>query len=1818
MIIDSRYKVIEELGSGLWGIVYKVRDIRTEKISALKLFKHLDTKSLYERFSAEQMHHITKIKHANLVPVLDFGNFGKHVYYLREYAEGSTLTDFKFNITNLEILYDIIVQICYGLNALHSQNIVHQDLKPANVVYSIKENRVYVQVMDYGFTKIDLEKKQQLLSSTLPYVAPEIYLEKKSELRSDFYSLGVLLYKITTGILPYTIEQISSFITGDSYNLFPKFPRELNPEIPDGLEKLILKLLEKYPEDRFKDSQEIISYINKIQMKQYPFSLKWSIVNNIKFSDYIIREDYSHNLLEYIPIIKECNGKLVVVIGGKGLGKTGILQLFRYHLLTDEFFIFDYECSYSHKDPFFALMKEFITYIRNNDKLKKDITNISSKLKEYLYKSEEVATEKVQSKEELNQDFITAANFITHLSEEKPLIFMIRAGQYLEPVVIDFMNFISRSLTDLPVLIILAINDPRKIEGLIHPVQMKIEPLDLEQTKMYITKLLKQVPPDDFLNGLWNRSNGNPLFIEQILIDLTEKRKIWRNEVFNFNFNFKNYKLPQELLHSVYLRMAHLSEINYKYLQDLSFVNTSLSKSLIKYVLDINDKELFFLIKDGINNEILMEKGDYYLFSFEESIDRFQKETDKKIKSHISRKVIDYFDDKTITMIPILKGIVMHARFIRDYKSVRRFSLGIVGRYSQLNNHQEAFNELCSILELDFGGSYKPLKSEYIHDIMLLIKKSEWGVEKNISEALKKSVRKMPDIAEKHLLIGVFYQIMEKYRIALARFVKASNLAITGRTKAMTLLKMAETYNAKNDILDLGITIEALETIQLPEEYQVKFVSLKALFLGLSGHLEEAINLIEDVLPKIQTGNDADFFCNLGTLHNSLAYLYHKKKMLAEAEKNFLTAQKLWERINLVRKLGTVYNNLGDVSLVQGYTKAALGFFEKALETCRLTDSKKIRVLSLLNFGETNIKLGRFVEAEDFLTRALELTESLESKPFYSSIIYNFAIAKSKINNFGYYIDFIRDHVPEILSGNLKTITPLTKTYFYFLYNIGAYNTIEKLLKKYETLFLESREYEFYYQVKGFVAIKRKKFDEALPIIERAFEYSQKNKSVYAQAINYIRFSECYLGTGEVKKAIEMCDQAKKICEQYDYNYWGIVSELRKIKAQLSNDKVSLRVLIRELLVILEYVRENNLFFLEIEALETMVQIYSHLKIFKQASEYFTEYKKVLKSSAKGLNEKHKKVFFQKYNYNLKNFAELKTVKIVQRTIEVTEKWQEELYDILKIKEADRMKFFIEKAFANLLSPDLFAIVLNEEIQTRSEPFLKVNIDTGKLYSSKYLNSISKAIDRNVVVKRVINSCHTLFIPLRIKAAKVGCLILADRGELLFQDFELNIIQNLRLHLSSLLIRIREFSQLNRDLELMTKLIEINQQFFSYIDLENLEQEIVSFALDFTKGKRGFLIKRDKYQNFVYKVALDDSSHLLKNYSFISKGILGEVMKTKEPLFIMNAKDDEMLKSFIDFKSDKLSVYCAPILADGEVYGLIYIDNYTAPESTIFINKEFMRLMLIQISISISNAQQYESLKKKNIEIRTLDKLKNDFINIVSHELKTPLVTLKGYITRLSKEDFPDKICEQLANIDNSVAKLYSTTDSIINHNKYILVKELKKNPVAVQDILQVIVDEAKEVSQKRHMIIKMEIEDNLPLLPIDWESFKLMINNIVMNAIRFTKDFGTIVIGARRSTFQQEEIDGEEAIVFYVQDNGIGIPKIELDKIFQTFYELSEIYSHSSGTVEFKSSGLGLGLSTSGLIVKLHDGKIWINSKEGEGTTVFMVVPIQKGEGDL
>lgn len=1811
MIIDSRYKVEKKLGAGVWATVYKVVDLRTQKKYVLKLFQMLDTDSLYEKLSAENMHHITKLHHPNLIQVNDFGSFENHIYYLCEYYEGKTLSSFRYRKSNEELLYDIIVQICYALSALHSQNIIHRDLKPNNVVYKIKKNKPIVKLMDYGFTKMDIERTNQRIGNVLPYIAPEVFNGNDAVAQSDFYSLGVILYQITTGTLPYTIEQLTSILAGDEFNLFPKFPTELNPDIPDDLEKIILKLLEKDPKDRFENAESIIYQINQIQPKKYPFSRKRSIFNNIQFSDYIVREDYSHKLLDYIPIINRDNGKIISLIAGKGLGKNNVLTLFRYHLLTDKYHIFDYTCSSSKQDPFFALIKEFYRAAKTNKKIASDLSRISPKLSDYLIDSDRLPIEQKHSKKDLEQDFKTASSFIYHLSEEKPLIFIIRQAEYLTKDVFSFLNYISREVTKRRILIILSINDPRKLAGLMHPVQMTIDALTYKQTEFYISRLLMKTPPENFVNKIWLRSNGNPMFIEQILLDLTDKRLILEINKFNFDYDLDKYKLPKDILNAIQLRINHLSKSSHMYLRKLACIETPLSSTLIKSILDIDDKTLFFFLSDGINNEILKKVDEYYYFTFKEAQEHFNNELSDKTRKIISNKVLKYFKDKQITLFPFLNGIIEHAKFVNDFKAVRKYLLLSVELFTGKGQHENAFEQIVKIIILDFSPDLKIEECDLRSDLKLLMEKSEWATNKQVSKDLKLIVINMPDIPEKHMIIGMFYFDMEKLSLSKRRFERALESVITGSLRIEILINLCRTLLSLNRIEEMGKYIKELDNYTLPGEKEICFITHKGLYYGFSGSLDEGINIIEDYLQNIKTQNNPNYFIRLGRLHNALGVLYRSKKLLDEADRNFEIAKKIWERVDYKRQLVAVYNNIGDVALTKGDTNKAFSNFKKAKSISDQIDSKRYGVLILLNQGEAHIKLGNFAIAENFLKKAYRASKKLETKPFFKSIINNLSIAKSKINNFNYYYKFIKEHVPNMVKGKISQITPLTKTYFYYLYEIGDYKMIEQMLTKYEDMFFESHEHEFYYQMLGFLKISKSDYSAGLKIIDKAFDYSKQNKSDYAQTINCIRLCECYTGLGKTQKAISTSHKAEELCEKNNFKYWETVLKIKKIKIHLLDGNVNLRVLLRNLFNLIGYVQRNSLYLLETEIYGLIVQIYAYLNLRRKAKLFFGRYKQSILANTKGLLKHDIELYHRKTKFFLSSFIGFNTVKIEPRLIESTEKWQEELYDILKLRDTPRMKFFIDRTIKKLLAPEYYAIILKDEIEKHKKPFIKVNVETEYLYSNKMFKYIQECLAINKIISKKIYKSHILFIPLKIKTAEVGCLVIADKGELIYQKKEIEIVKNLRLHLTFVLIRIDEFITLNKNMELMSKLIEITRKFFAILNLDKLEQEIVAFTMDFTESTRGFLIKKDQYENYTYKVAMDDSKQILKNYMYISKSILSEVQRLKQPIQILNAEEENIFSNYADLNAEILSIYCAPLIVDGNIYGFLYLDNLNSEKNEMQINPNFMKLMLTQISIAIKNAQQYEILTQTNKEISSLDDLKKDFINIVSHELKTPLVALQGYSKLLYKAKLPEREKDIVRSLSKSTHKLDITITDIINFNKYQMLKKLHKEKISILHILTELQDEGKRISAKRNMIFRLEVESTLHKVNINWNAFYLMMFNIVHNAIRFTKDFGTITIGARHSAFQQEEIDGKESLIVYVNDNGIGIPDKEHEKIFQKFYELTDIISHSSGDTEFHSSGLGLGLATAKLIANLHKGRIWVNSKENEGTTVFVVLPL-------
>lgn len=266
-VFADRYEIIEELGKGGMGRVYRVEDIKVKEEVALKLIKaEISTdKKTIERFTNE-LRTARKIGHRNVGRMYDIGDEKGSHYITMEYVSGQDLKGLIRQSKRLAIPTALAItrEICEGLAEAHRLGIIHRDLKPSNIMID-KEGTA--RIMDFGIARTVKEKGitgSGVMIGTPEYMSPEQVEGRDVDQRSDIYSLGIILYEMTTGRTPF--EGDSPFTIGVKHKSeTPKDPKELNPQIPDDLSGVILKCLEKVKENRYQSAGALKSELEKIE-----------------------------------------------------------------------------------------------------------------------------------------------------------------------------------------------------------------------------------------------------------------------------------------------------------------------------------------------------------------------------------------------------------------------------------------------------------------------------------------------------------------------------------------------------------------------------------------------------------------------------------------------------------------------------------------------------------------------------------------------------------------------------------------------------------------------------------------------------------------------------------------------------------------------------------------------------------------------------------------------------------------------------------------------------------------------------------------------------------------------------------------------------------------------------------------------------------------------------------------------------------------------------------------------------------------------------------------------------------------------------------------------------------------------------------------------------------------------------------------------------------------------------------------------------------------------------------------------------------------
>jgi serine/threonine-protein kinase len=289
-ILDNRYEILEKIGEGGMAQVYKAKCNLLQRYVAIKVLKSqfYENEEFVEKFKDEALA-IAVLSHDNIVNIYDIGNDKNLIYIIMEYVEGTNLKKFikESGVINYDKVLDISVQIASALKCAHAKNIIHRDVKPHNILITTEGN---VKVADFGIAKATTSStitNSDRIVGSAHYISPEQAKGNVVDFKTDIYSLGVVIYEMVTGNVPFNADSpIAVALKHIQEDVEP--PININKNIPNGLNNIILKALEKEKFKRYHTASEILNDLIRVK-------------NNPNYDINFVNDD---EMTRIIPIVK--------------------------------------------------------------------------------------------------------------------------------------------------------------------------------------------------------------------------------------------------------------------------------------------------------------------------------------------------------------------------------------------------------------------------------------------------------------------------------------------------------------------------------------------------------------------------------------------------------------------------------------------------------------------------------------------------------------------------------------------------------------------------------------------------------------------------------------------------------------------------------------------------------------------------------------------------------------------------------------------------------------------------------------------------------------------------------------------------------------------------------------------------------------------------------------------------------------------------------------------------------------------------------------------------------------------------------------------------------------------------------------------------------------------------------------------------------------------------------------------------------------------------------------------------------------------------
>jgi len=941
------------------GTVYRAHDDTLDRDVAVKVLTSsgLGTEGRDRLLNEAQA--IAKLSHPNIVSVFDAGEEDSTPYIVMEVIEGASLHDRPPE--DMEGIARVAAQVCAALEHAHTHGVVHRDLKPENVL--IAEDGT-AKLMDFGIARSVASRMttEGEIVGTVFYLAPEIALGQDFDGRADLYSLGVMLYELTTGELPFAQGDPLAVISQHIHaSVVP--PRAKNEEVPPRLDNLILQLMEKSPEDRPASAGETQKILERSDLldPEAEGVKEIAVIRRIARGRFVGRDQELMDATGLWNRALAGEGQLLLVSGEPGIGKTRLIRELSTHVEVTGGRSLIGECESEGGAPYapFAqiVRKSLRQGAENGFKLPDfvlgDLLELAPELKPYY--PDIPPNPKLEPEAEQQRLFENVVAFCQALSEYEPLMLVIDDAHWADSGTLSLLRHLASRTQSQRTLLTATYREVELDEAQpFHEAllelnrkrlgtRIKLRRLDSTQTQDMLAAIFESDEiTGDFLEGIFSETEGNPFFIEEVCKALVESGQVFYKDGDWDRLSMDEIEIPQSVRVAIQSRVSKFPEEYQDTLNLAAVLGREFDFDTLAEASDLDEDTLIDALETAEDAQLIEEisgKGGA-TFSFMHALipstlaegvrTLRRRRLHKRAAAAIEVTRPDDFED-----------LAYHHEEAGDEDQARTYYTKAGERAAAAFANQEAENHFRAALELEPADGQRADLLSMLADVI--------GRQGRLAEAIstRQEAADLHQELENVEQVATSYERMARDRWHAGDFAGALEICVSG----------------------LGLTEGAPESGELAG--LVHETARAHYFLGST---EEALPLCNQALEMARsTSNtqvEADALITLGILPSLST---------DEAISALEQAIEICQKEKLLREESRAHNNLATIlDINKADFRSGRDHYLRAAEIAREMGDLGGELFAYNNAISDTLSLGNLEEAEEMLTHGRELYEQLE------------------------------------------------------------------------------------------------------------------------------------------------------------------------------------------------------------------------------------------------------------------------------------------------------------------------------------------------------------------------------------------------------------------------------------------------------------------------------------------------------------------------------------------------------------------------------------------------------------------------------------------------------------------------------------------------------------------------------------------------------------------------------------------------------------------------------------------------------------------------